>query len=204
MTNPDNKALNATETRNKRGYRIAIILLLLAMLSTFAYVCNKVKMVEPISKEQHLTDSLKFINKAIEVQLGYALADAQSQSARAVKAETAAKQRDTVYLTRIKWIKQAAPIDCQPYLTEMGQECDTLIMMHVFSEMSKDTLLMKKDTVINLYAKKDSVSQLVISEQGKEIKQAHKQTKRAKFWGKAAVVVAVVWTGFVMCVTVVK
>jgi len=204
MDERDYKALNATETANRtKQFMIAfgVCCLLLAIFMTKCGT-NKGKFITP--REQHLIDSLKFINKAIEVQLGFALADAQTQSARAVKAETAAKQRDTVYLTRIGKIQQAAPIDCQPYLTEMGKECDTLIMMHVLSEMSKDTLLMKKDTVINFYAKKDTVSQLVISEQGKEIKQAHKQTKRTKFWGKLAIGAAVVWTGFVMWVTISK
>jgi len=155
------------------------------------------------TKHQYI-DSLLEVNKALEVQLGYALAEAQTASDRAVKAELAAKQRDTVYLTRVKVIKQLSPDTCQPYLEAMGKECDTLIMAHVNNEMAKDTLLAKKEAVIELYAAKDSTSQLVISEQGKEIKTLTKQNKRAKFWGKLAVGAAVVYTGVVMWLTVTK
>ena len=156
-------------------------------------------------------DSLTFVNKAIEVQLGYALAEAQKQSARAVKAELAAKQRDTIYLTRTRTIMAAAPIDCQPFLTEMNLECDTLIMAHVYSEMVKDTLLMRKDTVINLYAEKDSVSQLVIGQQGKVIsdltsdnKKLTRKNKVAKFFNKVLVGAAVGFTAVVVYFTMLK
>lgn len=132
-------------------------------------------------------DSLTFANKAIEVQLGYALAEAQKQSDRAVKAELAAKQRDTIYLTRTRTIIASAPIDCQPFLTEMNLECDTLIMAHVYSEMVKDTLLAEKDTVINLYAEKDSVSQLVIGEQKTELKKSAKETRKERNGKRAAI-----------------
>lgn len=134
---------------------------------------------KPDSK-QHYIDSLLEVNKAKDIQIGFALAEAQTASDRAVKAELAAKQRDTVYLTRIKTIKQLAPDTCQPYLEAMGKECDTLIMAHVNNEMAKDTLIAKKDAVIELYAAKDSTSQLVIGEQGKQLKESEKEVRKQK------------------------
>ncbi len=139
--------------------------------------CNTPKQTDP---KQHYIDSLLDINKAKDVQIGYALAEAQTQSDRAVKAELAAKQRDTIYLTRVKYIRQLAPDTCQPYLEAMGKECDTLIMAHVNNEMAKDTLIAKKDAVIELYAAKDSTSQLVISEQGEQIKETEKEVRKQK------------------------
>jgi len=158
---------------------------------------------KPNPKQQYI-DSLLEVNKAKDVQIGYALAEAQTASERAVKAELAAKQRDTVYLTRVKVIKQLAPDTCQPYLEAMGKECDTLIMAHVNSEMAKDTLIAKKEAVIELYAAKDSTSQLVISEQGKQINKLTRKAKVARFFNKVLVGAAVAATGVVMWLTVTK
>jgi len=154
-------------------------------------------------KQQYI-DSLIEVNKTKDVQIGYALAEAQTQSDRAVKAELAAKQRDTVYLTRVKYIRQLAPDTCQPYLEAMGKECDTLIMAHVNNEMAKDTLLAKKEAVIELYAAKDSTSQLVIGDQVKQINKLTRKAKAVRFFNKVLVGAAVAATGVVMWLTVVK
>jgi len=149
------------------------------------------------------SDSLLFVNKALESQLGYALAEAQTASDRAVKAELAAKQRDTVYLTRIKVIKQLAPDTCQPYLDAMGRECDTLIMAHVNNEMAKDTLIAKKDSVIDLYAKKDTISQQSITLLRDEVKQSDKRAKRAQLVSKIVTWSSLVVIGVVTVITMV-
>ena len=181
MDERDYKALNATENkRTKYGFIIFGITCLI--LSICLHYCTPKPKQHPSA-----LDSLTFVNKAIEVQLGYALAEAQKQADRAVKAELAAKQRDTIYLTRTRTIIASAPIDCQPFLTEMNLECDTLIMAHVYSGMVKDTLLMRKDTVINLYAEKDSISQLVIGEQKEDLKQAKKETRKERNGKRAAI-----------------
>jgi len=174
---------------------------LLTLVRDFIPGCNTPS--KPDAK-QHYIDSLLEVGKAKDVQIGYALAEAQTQSDRAVKAELAAKQRDTVYITRVKVIKQLAPDTCQPYLEAMGKECDTLIIAHVNNELAKDTLLAKKDAVIELYAVKDSTSQLVISEQGKKIADLTKSNKWSKFFNKVLVGAAVAATGVVMWLTVVK
>lgn len=149
-------------------------------------------------------DSIAFANKALEVQLGYALADAQMQSERAVKAENAARKRDTIYLTRTKIIKQFAPDTCQPYLDAMGRECDTLLLAHVYSEMTKDTVIVKKDSVINLYAKKDTISQQVIVSLEAEVKQSDKKAKRAQFFSKLVTWSALVVVALTTIITTVK
>ena len=165
-------------------------------------------------KPKHINttlDSLTTANKAIEVQLGYALAEVQTQSDRAVKAEMAARQRDTIYLTRIKVIIKQAPDTCQPYLIAMQNECDTLVLAHVNSELTKDTLIEKQSGVINLYAEKDSVSQQVIGQQGKVINELTKDNKKltrknkvAKFFNKVLVGAAVGFTAVVVYFTMLK
>ena len=184
MDERDYKAMNATETtRNKVGFRIALCLLLIGIATTIHCVCNKVQEVETVNK----TDSLTTINKALEVQLGYALAEAQTQATRAVKAETAAKQRDTIYVTRTKWIKSIAPDTCQPYLDAIQNECDTLVLMHVNSEMSKDALIEKQNGVISIALEKDSVSQLVIGEQRIDLKKSAKELRKQRNGKRAAI-----------------
>ena len=77
-------------------------------------------------------------------------------------------------------------------------------MAHVNSELSKDTLITNKDAVIELYAAKDSTSQLVIGEQWKQINKLTRKAKVARFFNKVLVGAAVAATGVVMWLTVTK
>ena len=49
-------------------------------------------------------DSLQLANKVLTEQYGMMSANAQAQQTRAEKAEMMARQRDTIYLTRVKKI----------------------------------------------------------------------------------------------------
>lgn len=198
---------NGIKNNNMKTKHLAITFgIVCLLLSICLHYCT------PKTQQNNtILDSLTFANKAIEVQLGYALAEVQTQTDRAAKAEMAASQRDTVYLTRIKVIIKQAPDTCQPYLIAMKNECDTLVLAHVNSKMSKDTLIEKQSGVINLYAEKDSVSQLVIGQQGKVIndlttdnKKLIRKNKVAKFFNKVLVGAAVGFTAVVVYFTSVK
>jgi len=166
--------------------QIAIGFLVLIIVISSLVGIYAAYLIKPIVNESK-TDSLTFANKALEVQLGYALAEAQTQATRAVKAENKARERDTIYISRVKYIKTSAPDTCQPYLTAMQNECDTLVLMHVNSEMSKDTLIEKQNGVIAIALEKDSVSQLVISEQREDLKKSAKQIQRERNGKRAAI-----------------
>lgn len=210
MTTPDNKALNATETRNKRGYQIAIILLLLAMLTTTAYLFKVVKDTT-VDKEQHLIDSFSDILKSKDKYIGIVEADLSQQKDRRVKAENALRDRKPIYVTHVERIIAEAPDTCKEYLIAVRNECDTL-------QAKSDSLInelkievAKSDTVIEAYKSKGETLEHFNDkltrenkELGNENKQLVKSNKRAKFWGKLAIGAAVVWTGFVMWVTISK
>ena len=199
--------INGIKNNNMKTNHIAITFgITCLLLSIGLHYCTP--------KPQHTNttlDSLTTANKAIEVQLGYALAEAQTQSDRAVKAEMAARQRDTIYLTRIKVIREQAPDTCQPYLLAMKNECDTLVLAHVNSELAKDTLIEKQSGVIAIALEKDSVSQQVIGQQGKvigdkdkEIKKLTRKNKVAKFFNKVLVGAAVGFTAVIVYFTMFK
>jgi len=212
--------------RNKRGYQIAIILLLLAMILTANYVCNKVKMVEPTSKEQHLIDSLNTLH-AIEVsRLNHAqmvlmnnINDSDKRNQMLVTENKALQERSNLqtvqYTNVINRIKQSAPIPCQIYIDSVDNECakvvnakDDVIDGLITRLDNRDSTIVDRDSLIAVKQARietDS-SNYVVNKAAlqAENKQLIKSNKRTKFWGKVAIGAAVVWTGFVMYVTVVK
>lgn len=225
MTNPDNKALNATETRNKRGYQIAIILLLLAMLSTAAYLFKVVKDTT-VNNEQNLIDSLNTLH-AIEVsRLNHAqmvllnnINDSDKRNQMLVNENKALQERSNLqtvqYTNVINRIKQSAPIPCQIYIDSVDNECakvvnakDDVIDGLITRLDNRDSTIVDRDSLIAVKQSRietDS-SNYVMNKAAlqAENKQLVKSNKRTKFWGKLAIGAAVVWTGFVMWVTVVK
>lgn len=228
MTNPDNKALNATETRNKRGYRIAIILLLLAMLSTFAYVCNKVKMVEPTDykkKYRELQAAMDINNKQFglkkaqwEKEVVISEQRDKEQQAKIIALQERSNIAMAKYNKVVELLKQTAPIDCQEYIAQVDSSCKNVISVKdsTIEDATSRNDSLKMDLMKTLGFVKvqndkiqtDSTHKAELNRHifvlNSEIETLVKSNKRAKFWGKAAVVVAVVWTGFVMYVTVVK
>jgi len=226
MTELDNKALNATETRNKRGYQIAIILLLLAMILTANYVCNKVKMVEPTSKEQHLIDSLNTLHTIEVSRLNHAqmvlmnnINDSDKRNQMLVNENKALQERSNLqtvqYTNVINRIKRSAPIPCQIYIDSVDNECakvvnakDDVIDGLITRLDNRDSTIVDRDSLIAVKQARietDSSNYVMnkVALQA-ENKQLVKSNKRTKFWGKVAIGAAVVWTGVVMYVTVVK
>lgn len=167
---------------------VAIIAAILVIFALFQW--------KQCGTEQHHpqvnTDSLIFANKTLEKQYGMMSAEAQAQGLRASQAENKARQRDTIYITRTKTIFKEAPDTCQPYLIAMQKECDTLIKMHVNSEMAKDTLIAIKDSIIvnrNSVIENDSV---LIAESDAAKKKAEKEAKRSRFITKVVTTAAAV------------
>lgn len=225
MNDPDNKALNATETRNKRGYQIAIILLLLAMLTTAAYLFKVVKDTT-VNKEQHLIDSLNTLH-AIEVsRLNHAqmvlmnnINDSDKRNQMLVNENKALQERSDLqtvqYTNVINRIKQSAPIPCQIYIDSVDNECakvvnakDDVIDGLITRLDNRDSTIVDRDSLIKVkQARIETDSSNYVMNKAAlqaENKQLTKSNKRAKFWGKVAIGAAVVWTGVVMYVTVVK
>jgi len=225
MTELDNKALSATETRNKRGYQIAIILLLLAMLTTAAYLFKVVKDTT-VNNEQHLIDLLNTLH-AIEVsQLNHAqmvllnnINDSDKRNQMLVNENKALQERSNLqtvqYANVINRIKQSAPIPCQIYIDSVDNECakvvnakDDVIDGLITRLDNRDSTIVDRDSLIAVkQARIETDSSNYVMNKAAlqaENKQLVKSNKRAKFWGKAAVVVAVVWTGVVMWVTISK
>lgn len=214
MTNPDNKALNATEKKDTRtqvgivsGAIVGFVIVIIALV-----LMRGCEQQPKLAKDyKHKNDSLRNVLKAKDKYIGIVEADLSKQTDRRVKAENALRDRKPIYGARVERIIADAPDTCKEYLIAVRNECDTL-------QAKSDSLInelkievAKSDTVIEAYKSKgetlEHFNDKLISENkelGKENKQLVKSNKRAKFWGKAAVVVAVVWTGFVMYVTVVK
>lgn len=225
MINPDNKALNATDTmpENERLNRLIAIkekkikqqqiaigaLVLLIVLSSLVGI-YAAYLIKPIATANNY-DSLVNVLKSKDKYIGIVEADLSKQTDRRVKAENALRDRKPIYVTRVDSIIKSAPDTCKEYLIAVKNECDTL-------QAKSDSLInelkievAKSDTVIEAYKSKgetlEHFNDKLTSENkelGKENKQLSKYNKRAKFWGKVAIGAAVVWTGVVMWVTVVK
>jgi len=213
MPELDNKALNATETRNKRGYRIAIILLLLAMLTTTAYLF-KVVNDTTVDNEQHLIDSLNTLH-AIEVkQLNHAqmvlmnnINDSDKRNQMLVDENKALQERSNLqtvqYTNVINRIKQSAPIPCQIYIDSVDNECakvvnakDDVIDGLITRLDNRDSTIVDRDSLIAVkQARIETDSSNYVMNKAalqEENKQLVKSTKRTKFWGKLAIGAAVV------------
>lgn len=228
MDELDNKALNATETRNKRGYQIAIILLLLAMILTANYVCNKVKMVEPTNYKQKY-ELLKTAIGISDKQHAWKQAQFEKETAIRDKQDreqqaqiVALQERSNIAMAKynkvVEQLKQTAPIDCQKYIAQVDSSCKNVIAVKdstiEASKARNDSLkmdLMKTLGFVKVQNDKiqtDSTHKAELNRHifvlNSEIEQLTKSNKRAKFWGKVAIGAAVAWTGFVMYVTISK
>ena len=214
MTNPDNKALNATEKKDTRtqvgivsGAIVGFVIVIIALV-----LMRGCEQQPKLAKDyKHKNDSLRNVLKAKDKYIGIVEADLSKQTDRRVKAENALRDRKPIYGARVERIIADAPDTCKEYLIAVRNECDTL-------QAKSDSLInelkievAKSDTVIEAYKSKgetlEHFNDKLISENkelGKENKQLVKSNKLAKFWGKVAIGAAVVWTGVVMWVTVVK
>ena len=226
MDELDNKALNATETPNRtKQFMIAfgVICLLLAILMT---KCGKNKGNFTTPREQHLIDSLNTIH-AIEVKrLNHAqmvllnnINDSDKRNQMLVNENKALQERSNLqnvqYTNVINRIKRSAPIPCQIYIDSVDNECakvvnakDDVIDGLITRLDNRDSTIVDRDSLIKVkQARIETDSSNYVMNKAAlqaENNQLVKSNKRTNFWGKLAIGAAVVWTGFVMYVTVVK
>ena len=148
-----------TEKNERLAYITSgLSIILLLFLLWFPYYCGN----KPNTSVNY-TDSLAIqqakINE-LEKQLGYTLNDVSRANDARMKAEMKSHERDTIYLTRTRTIFKEAPDTCQPYLTAIVQECDTLVLSKekVISELKvesaeKDTAITQQGQIIDAQSK---------------------------------------------------
>ncbi len=149
-------------------------------------------------------DSLIWANSILSKQYGMMSAEAQAQGLRAARAEQMARERDTIYISRTKIIIKQAPDTCQPYLLAMGQECDTLVLAHVNSELAKDTLIDLQSGIIanrNDVIHNDSIVKIDLN---KQLVNSDKKLKMAKIGNKILTGLAIGFAAVVTYTTIFK
>jgi hypothetical protein len=67
---------------------------------------------------------------------------------RARMAESQSRVRDTVYVTRVKYIRTIAPAECDTFIQLVVQECDTLIQIKEVEIAVKDSVIVADSTLI--------------------------------------------------------
>ena len=67
---------------------------------------------------------------------------------RARLAEAKSRIRDTVYVTRVKYIRTIAPAECDTFIQLVVQECDTLIQIKEVEIAVKDSVIVADSTLI--------------------------------------------------------
>ena len=154
-------------------------------------------------------DSLVDVLKAYEKFIGIREIEYKAQVERAVKAELALKERKPIYIERVKRIVQSAPDTCQPYLTAMQAECDTLQAKSDSTIAELKVTVAKADTLIKeVVAKSETLAHFndKLTIENKELEKdkdkAERKAKRAKVLNKVLFIAAAAYTGFVMWFTV--
>ena len=67
---------------------------------------------------------------------------------RARIAESKSRVRDTIYVTRVKYIRTIAPAECDTFIKLVVQECDTLIQIKEVEIAVKDSVIVADSTLI--------------------------------------------------------
>lgn len=67
---------------------------------------------------------------------------------RARLAESQSRVRDTIYVTRVKYIRTIAPAECDTFIQLVVQECDTLIQIKEVEIAVKDSVIVADSTLI--------------------------------------------------------
>jgi hypothetical protein len=67
---------------------------------------------------------------------------------RARIAESQSRIRDTIYVTRVKYIRTIAPAECDTFIQLVVQECDTLIQIKEVEIEVKDSVIVADSTLI--------------------------------------------------------
>lgn len=204
------------------GLGLAVIVLIL-LIAFFKLSCNNPSKND---SKQHSIDSLNIIRAIEKKQAGKEIAILLNEVTRLQKEKVALnQQKDSIKqherklivtnTSLINKLRQNAPKECQTYI----DSCDEY---HKQIEAVKDAAydkqaeelckadqsnenLMKIIGIKDMESVKDSINYAMnIDKLEADNKDKAKKLKRAKFWGKLAVGAAVVYTGVVMWLTVVK
>ena len=112
----------------------ALLLVLIAMTYRTCHRTN----VKPI-KISHNIDSL--------------LTQTEVLRERARIAENKSRERDTIYIDRVKYIRTIAPAECDTFIQLVVQECDTLVQIKEVEIAVKDSVIVADSTLIVAQAK---------------------------------------------------
>jgi hypothetical protein len=67
---------------------------------------------------------------------------------RARIAESRSRERDTIYVTRVKYIRSIAPAECDTFIQLVVAECDTIIQIKEVEIAVKDSVIVADSTLI--------------------------------------------------------
>ena len=71
---------------------------------------------------------------------------------RARLAENKSRERDTIYVTRVKYIRSIAPAECDTFIQLVVAECDTLVQIKEVEIAVKDSVIVADSTLIKAQA----------------------------------------------------
>jgi hypothetical protein len=156
-------------------------------------------------------DSIVDVLKGYDKFIGIREIEYKAQVDRAIKAENALNDRKPIYIERVKVIREQAPDTCQPYLTAMQAECDTLQMRSDSTIAELKQTVAKADTLIKgVVSKSETLEHFndKLTSENKELEKdkakAERKVKRAKIVSKVVTWSAAVLVGVITFVTVVK
>lgn len=67
---------------------------------------------------------------------------------RAILAENKSRERDTIYIERVRYIRSIAPAECDTFIQLVVAECDTIIQIKEFEIAVKDSVIVADSTLI--------------------------------------------------------
>lgn len=218
--------MNQTNTsRNKKGYAIATALLIVGILLTIAWINNCFNSVKEINykqaydsiKQQQDIDRKQIAYKQAQWEKEVTLSDQRDkkQQAKIIELEQRSRNQMVQYNQAIEKIKQEAPKPCEPYISQMVDECNKAIdaKNDVIEEVKASNDSLRND-IANYrafikeqsdYIKQDSISDAgkdaIAGYMDKKIKRLERKNKLAKFFNKVLVGTAVVATAVCVYVT---
>ena len=156
-------------------------------------------------------DSIVNVLKAQDKYIGIVEIDLSRANEARVKAENELRDRKPIYITRVERIIANAPDTCKEYLIAVRNECDTMAQKYQAVVDSTKEELCKMEEAKDAYKDKSETLQHFnnkLTDENKHLtndnKKLTRKNKVAKFFNKVLVGAAVVFTGVVMWVTVIK
>jgi hypothetical protein len=209
--------------RNQRIVIISLVLIMFVSALVGMFVFRSMKSEPNANKQLDLLNTLHAIevsrlNHAQMVLLNN-INDSDKRNQMLVNENKALQERSNLqtvqYTNVINRIKQSAPIPCQIYIDSVDNECakvvnakDDVIDGLITRLDNRDSTIVDRDSLIKVkQARIETDSSNYVMNKAAlqaENNQLVKSNKRTNFWGKVAIGAAVVWTGVVMYLTVVK